>query len=243
MKRWPFAAAFLALAGCVTVDKEPPPRPFVGTRWEVILELPLSGAQPQMRFGDGRVEGFGGCSKFAARYVQDAVGARAIAIGRIEVDRRICPDASAQAAESHVLEVLQAVSSFTITGQMMEMAGSAGALRFRAVVSAAPPLVGTRWKGVVDPLTDSGNVPWIEFSADKVAGFTGCNQVGGTWQNEAGAIRLGALAVTKRACVGPAAEIERRVLAAVNDRSRIGLEGAKLIFIGPTGERFEFAAH
>jgi heat shock protein HslJ len=132
MKPWSIIVSLALLSACATQEKEPPPKPFVGTRWEVVLELPLAGTQPQMRFGDGRVEGFGGCSMFVARYVQDVVGARAIAIGRIEVDRRLCADPSAQAAETRVLEVLQAVSSYTITADTMVMAGSAGILRFRA---------------------------------------------------------------------------------------------------------------
>jgi len=136
MKPWSIVISLVLLSACATPEKEPPPRPFVGTRWEVILELPLTGTQPQMRFGDGRIEGFGGCSLFAARYVQDVVGAGAIAIGRIEVDRRLCVDSSAQAAEARVLEVLQAVSSYTITADTMIMAGSAGTLRFRATSEA-----------------------------------------------------------------------------------------------------------
>src|SRR5262249_21917519 len=118
---------------CAATQKEPPPKPFAGTRWQVVLEMPIAGQQPQVRFGDGRVEGFGGCNKFTARYVQDVVGARAIAIGRIEVDRRLCAGSSALFAESRVLEVLQAVSSYTITGDLMVMAGSSGTLRFKAL--------------------------------------------------------------------------------------------------------------
>ena len=125
-------AAALALAGCGSLQKkEPPPKPLVGTLWEVALELPLKGEQPYVRFGDGRVEGFGGCDRFVARYVQDTVGARAIAIGRIEMNRRVC-DESAQMAEARLLEVLAAVSSYQITADLMVMTGSAGSLRFLA---------------------------------------------------------------------------------------------------------------
>lgn len=130
--RLALAAALVLAAGCASPPKEPPPKPFVGTRWEVLLELPLEGQQPNMRFGDGRVEGFGGCNKFAARYVQDTVGARAIAIGRIEVDRRLC-DPGPQKAEDRMLEVLQSVSSFSVTGNILTMSGSGGTLRFRAL--------------------------------------------------------------------------------------------------------------
>ena len=125
-------AAALALGGCGNMQKkEPPPKPFTGTTWEVLLELPLHGEQPYVRFGDGRVEGFGGCNRFAARYVQDTVGARAIAIGRIEMNRHLC-DESAQATESRLLEVLSAVSSYQVTGDFLVMTGSGGTLRFHA---------------------------------------------------------------------------------------------------------------
>ena len=129
-------AAALVAGGCATTPKEPPPKPFTGTRWAVLLELPLPGEPPNFRFGDGRVEGFGGCNQVTARYVQDTVGARAIAIGRLEVGRREC-DPSARAAEAHVLEVLQAVSSYSITADMMTMSGSGGTLRFKALPTDA----------------------------------------------------------------------------------------------------------
>src|SRR5258706_3234033 len=83
-------AALAFLAGCAATRKEPPPKPFAGTRWQVVLELPLAGEQPNMRFGDGRVEGFGGGSRLEAEDVQDFVGARAPLIGRHEGDPRPC---------------------------------------------------------------------------------------------------------------------------------------------------------
>jgi heat shock protein HslJ len=128
-----------ALCACATTNKEPPPKPFTGTRWEVVLEMPIAGEQPTLRFGDGRMEGFGGCNRLAARYVQDAVGARAIAIGRIEAGRHAACAASTQAAEERVLEILQMVSSYTITGDTMTMSGSAGTLHLRAVSEEKKP--------------------------------------------------------------------------------------------------------
>lgn len=139
MKRAIALLAVMAfLAGCAAAKKDPPPKPFAGTHWQVVLELPLTGEQPNMRFGDGRVEGFGGCNRFLAKYVQDAVGARAIAIGRIEVDRRLC-DPGPKAAEARVLEVLQSVSSYSITLDSMVMSGSAGSLNFRALSVVEAP--------------------------------------------------------------------------------------------------------
>ncbi|HSN20230.1 MAG TPA: META domain-containing protein [Usitatibacter sp.] len=118
------------LAACAATPREPPPRPFAGTRWELMLELP-SAVRPWVRFGDGRMEGFGGCNRIGARYVQDSVGARAIAIGRIGKGMHAC-DRSARDAEDRFLEVLQSVSSYSIAGDAMSMTGSAGTVRFRA---------------------------------------------------------------------------------------------------------------
>ena len=132
------ALASTLLAGCAATRSEPPPKPFVGTRWVVLLELPTKGEQPNVRFGDGRMEGFGGCNRINARYVQDTVGSRFIAIGRIESGHRGC-DPATQDAENRVIEVLQAVSSYTITVDEMIMSGSGGTLRFRAVPEGPKP--------------------------------------------------------------------------------------------------------
>ena len=131
--------AFAALAaGCAMQKKEPPPKPFVGTKWVVQLDLPVAGEQPWFRFGDGRVEGFGGCNRVAARYVQDSVGSRFVAIGRMDRGTKAC-DPGTQAAEARVLEVMQAVSSYTIIVDAMTMSGSGGALTFRSDPPAEVP--------------------------------------------------------------------------------------------------------
>ena len=127
------AAAILA-AGCGYVQnlqkKEPPPKPFIGTKWIVQLELPLAGGpQPYVQFGDGIMEGFGGCNRITARYRQDSVGTRFIVIGRIDRGTRACEQRN-QLVEMNVLETLQAVSSYRIIADAMTMTGSAGSLKF-----------------------------------------------------------------------------------------------------------------
>jgi heat shock protein HslJ len=122
----------MLLAACgLGPKKEPPPKPFVGTKWVVQLELPVPGEQPWVRFGDGRMEGFGGCNRISARYGEDSVGARSIVIYRIDRGTRGC-DSGTQMAEARVLETLQAASSYHITIDALVMSGSAGALRFRS---------------------------------------------------------------------------------------------------------------
>jgi heat shock protein HslJ len=132
-------AAALAAAACGTMkDKEPPPKPFIGTRWEVVLDLPMRGEQPYLRVGDGRIEGFGGCNNFTGRYLQDSVGARAVAVRALSVSKRLC-DPSTNEAENRMLETLQSVSSYIIIADTMVLSGSAGSLKLRALPDERKP--------------------------------------------------------------------------------------------------------
>ena len=65
--------------------------------------------------------------------LQDAVGARAIAIKRIELTQQGLCEASVVAAERQLLAKLQAVSAYAISVDVMKMSGSGGTLVFRAV--------------------------------------------------------------------------------------------------------------
>lgn len=110
-----------------------------------------------------------------------------------------------------------------------------------AVAQPAPALAGTRWRGVIEPGTDERYTPWLEFVTEgRVSGYTGCNLLHGGWKVEGGQVRVGPLVTTKRACAGPEQEIERRVLAALNERSRVAREGGKLVFTSAAGDRVEF---
>jgi heat shock protein HslJ len=124
-------ALCLGAAACAMPQRDPPPRPFAGTRWDVVLERPLPGEPPNFRFGDGHMDGFGGCNRVQAPYVQDTIGARAIVLRRLQVEDQPC-DAAAKAVEARVLSVLQSVSSYSITGDVMTMSGSAGTLTLHA---------------------------------------------------------------------------------------------------------------
>ena len=148
-----------------------------------------------------------------------------------------------------MLEVLQSVSSYSVTADVLTMSGSGGTLRFRAASAgasaAAPPggsgagmvLANTRWRGDV-PGVDEGSTPWLEFVEGRVSGYTGCNMLNGAWRVENGEVRIGQVATTKRGCVGPAGDVERRVLGSFAGHLR--KEGNRLIATGPGGERFEF---
>jgi heat shock protein HslJ len=118
--------------------------------------------------------------------------------------------------------------------------GAAPSPRAAAPANAAS-LAGTRWRGVIDPATDDRYAPWLEFvSEGRVSGYTGCNLLHGAWKSESGEVHVGPLITTKRGCAGPERNIERRVIAALNEQSSVTREGNKLVFTTAGGERFEF---
>lgn len=116
---------------------------------------------------------------------------------------------------------------------------AAGGIERAAAVPIAS-LANTRWTGVVDGTPDPRTLPRLEFTQERVAGFTGCNMLSGAWRMEDGEVRVGPLATTKRMCLGPAGEVEKRFLAALGPASRVTREGNRLVFTAPSGARFEF---
>ena len=115
----------------------------------------------------------------------------------------------------------------------------AGCAAAPAATPPTPSLTGTRWIGVVAGEPDPRTLPRLEFvSATRVTGYTGCNMLNGAWHAEGSSIRLGPLATTKRACVGPEMDVERRLLAAIG--GRVERTPDRLVFTAPGGERFEF---
>ncbi len=118
---------------------------------------------------------------------------------------------------------------------------SGGGAPRAAAAPAAASVAGTRWVGIVDAGADHRTLPRLEFVREgRLAGYTGCNMLSGAWKMEDGAVRVGALATTKRMCVGPEGEYERRMLAAMGEGARGVREGDRLVFTGPGGARFEF---
>lgn len=110
-----------------------------------------------------------------------------------------------------------------------------------AAASAAPAsLAGTRWIGVLEPGVDLQSAPRIEFIEGRIHGFTGCNLMSGAWRMEGGEARLSSVATTRRMCIGPAGDVEKKLMAAIGEASRVRREGDRLVIEGPDGARFEF---
>lgn len=73
----------------------------------------------------------------------------------------------------------------------------------------------------------------------KVTGFTGCNQLTGSYRLEGDRLEVAA-ATTKRACAGGGGEAEARLLAVLADRPRVLIGPDNMVLTAPKGGRIEF---
>jgi heat shock protein HslJ len=111
-----------------------------------------------------------------------------------------------------------------------------------APAAAAPPatFTGTRWVGVVEEPADPRSTPRLEFVGEgRMSGYTGCNMFSGDWSMDGATVRFGRMAMTKRLCLSPTREVEKRFVAALRDGSRGTRAGDKLVIEAPDGARFE----
>jgi heat shock protein HslJ len=123
------------LAACplVPVKREPPPLPFVGTKWVLVTERKLTGEAPYLEFGDGAVTGFSGCNRIMGRYIQDTVGAGAIVFSSLATTKKMC-DGVLMSIEDRMLSVLRSSTNVRVVVDTLRIDGSAGGLDFKAAL-------------------------------------------------------------------------------------------------------------
>ena len=125
-------------------------------------------------------------------------------------------------------------------------AAAPGGAGYGSAGAAPPPgsgasLAGTRWTQA-GAGADNRATARLEFvSGGRITGFTGCNMLSGTWRMEGGEVRFGGIATTKRMCLGPEGDVEKRLLAVLGEGSRVRREGSRLVLSAPGGASFEFA--
>lgn len=92
--------------------------------------------------------------------------------------------------------------------------------------SALPPLAGTNWRA--EDIAGSGVVDNAEvtaaFADGRISGRAGCNSYNGTYQQSGNTLKLGPLAMTRRACVPALMDVEGRFLAVLGGVSSGSLD-------------------
>jgi heat shock protein HslJ len=183
------------------------------------VDRPLvAGTRIALGFSDGHVSASAGCNSMGAAYSVDGGRLRISDAAQTEIG---C-DPDRQAQDEWLFGFLGSGAAVRLTGNDLALEGDGTVIRLidREIADPDLPLVGPVWTVVsiidgdaVSSVPD-GVVATLRFGMDgRVAISTGCNEGGGTVTISDGTLRFGDVALTKRACQGPAGELERVVLS------------------------------
>ncbi len=180
----------------------------------------VSGKEPTIRFTkDGRIEGTTGCNRFFGSYVQD--GAK-VTFSGTGATKMACPQDGLMQQEAAFLAILQgeaelsferpgkALSHLTLTGANGTSFTGIPILYVPSKPAPKPDsaaLKGGVW--IVEDINRTGIIDnsrlTLTFGEDgRVSGSTNCNGFSGTYTVDGAKLTLGALMMTRRACLAEA---------------------------------------
>jgi heat shock protein HslJ len=180
----------------------------------------VSAARPPLnvRFHQGRVEGFSGCNRLAGSYSLDA---RKLRLGPLAGTMMMCGE-EAMALENAFRRVLSGTVAWSLANGRLALTSEAGATA-RLYQAPPPRLEGVTWEvtgynngreAVVSPIL--GTALTFSFAEGAVSGSAGCNTFRATYRAEGDRIDIGPAAATRKHCAGEGVmEQERAFLAAL----------------------------
>jgi heat shock protein HslJ len=173
-----------------------------------------------LSFTDGRIGLSAGCNIIGGTYRLDGATLLVDAAGMTEMG---CDDARHN-QDDWIATFFSSRPTLQLTGNelVLERDGLVITLLDRTVADPDLPLVGTTWtvNSIVSGSTVSsvpdGVVASLQLTADgAVRVQTGCNTGTGRYQVDGATIRFSQIALTRRACIGAAGEMEKAVMAVV----------------------------
>lgn len=232
-----FVLAALVMAACSSTAAADDPmlenRTFIS---EAVDGEQIPGGGPlTVSFTDGQISAHAGCNRGSgAADLSDGH----LAVTQLATTQMGCPPPIGD-ADGWMARFLQARPAWTLNGDTLTLTTGAATvtLRDKKVVNPDRPLTGTTWQvtSLVSQDAVSASValeqarPTLTINADGTAGgSTGCNQFSGPAEVSGTTVTFGPLAVTRRACIGDADEIERSILRVLDGPVQTGVDADQL---------------
>jgi heat shock protein HslJ len=177
----------------------------------------VAGTRIRLTFADGSLSASAGCNTMGADYRLD--GGRLV-VGNLSMTEMGC-DADRMAQDQWLIAVLGARPTLALLGDQLTIDGGGVVLQLldRRVAEPDLVLVGPTW--IVDSIISGDAVSSVPdgvtarlvFHADGSLDVDdGCNQGSARWNVAGAAIEVTDLGLTKKACSGPAGDLEAAVL-------------------------------
>ena len=215
------------------------PASFSGIPWKLVSGLDVEGveeAPPSATFENGYVGGSTGCNHYSGPFTIDG---DSLEIGMVISTQIACPP-PADAVERAYLAALGEVAGWRMDGDALVLVNGGGdeLLRYEA---ASP--VGD-WEATSIQTGDAlaspvpGTTITATFADDgTLSGSAGCNQYTGSYTLDGGAIEIGPLAATKKACSAPEGVMEQEAayLAALPTATHFRIDAGGLALLAADG--------
>lgn len=231
----------------------PPPagldgRTFLST--QVLVDgrerLLVPGTRIRIDFRDGRIGVAAGCNRLGGDYRIDGDVLR---IANAAVTEMGC-DPERHAQDEWLFDFLGQGPTVALAGDVLTLSLGTTTITLldREVAEPDLALVGTDWvlssilTGGTASSVPAGVVARLRFGADgQVEVETGCNSGGGPYRVDGDRLVFGDLILTKRACIGPAGEVEAAVLTILGAKEVVfGIDGPTLRLVaGSRGLDFQ----
>jgi heat shock protein HslJ len=207
-----------------------------GTTWQLISggkeKIDVSSIPVTAKFDKGTVTGNSGCNDYVSKYKVD--GSK-LTIGPETASTSKSCDSPKMIVERAYLTALPNVASYAIEGSKLTMSDASGtALLVYGPGPGAEALVG---KWVVTSYYSGSAITSVvgnatltaDFTADQIAGNTGCNSYNGGYTTDGDSIKIGPLASTKAACASEQLQQqEQQFLAALELATSYKITGDRL---------------
>jgi heat shock protein HslJ len=196
------------------------------------VEVP-DGVTATALFSDGSVSGSGGCNRFSGPYELDG---DALSVGPVASTLMACIGPQSEVEQAYFL-ALDATAAFRTDASSLTLLDEAGDALLTFGVVEPVSLTGTEWTAMgINTGTDAvssvvaGATVTATFGEDgTVSGSAGCNTYTGEYTAQQGAIEIGPLASTTKAC--EPAEVmtqEAAFLTAMQNATTYAIDGETL---------------
>ncbi len=215
------------------------PAALIEQSWQLTLFGPVDTPRPAvadspatLNFEAERVSGFTGCNNFGGAYTANAEN---INFGNLISTLIACPEDDVTAQEQAILSALQGTRSYSLDGNRLRISYDEGrqALVYQAVVA---PLQQQPWRlefygprDVPRPNVTGAEETLLTFEAERLFGYTGCNNFNGGYQANNGSISFEPLATTLALCTDDLLQRqETAIFAALQDTRPYTIDGGTL---------------
>ncbi|GAA1552742.1 META domain-containing protein [Kribbella lupini] len=169
-------------------------------------------------------------------------------VGDLNMTQMAC-DEPRQGQEEWLLALLESEPTWKTDADKLTITSGGKVLQLQDREIAQPDVAldGTKW--VLDSVVAGESVSspsnggvHLTINGDRVTGSTSCNELQGVVARTGDQLTFGEIGTTRRACTGPAAELEKTVLATLNGEVTYTVDADKLRLRTPAQDGLDFNA-